>query len=141
MLYSKQTGGFYASEVHGNSIPSDAVEISDVAYEELLEGQSNGLRIVGATDGNPMLVDQDPPGAVKVVSMRQARLALHGAGLLTAVESAIDGLPSPQKEAARIEWEYSQEVHRDRPFVQTLGVAIGLNDEQLDALFTQAAAL
>ena len=82
-----------------------------------------------------------PPPIPQVVTMRQARLALLGAGLLAQVDAAIDALQSPAKEAARIEWEYSQEVHRDRPFVQTLGAAMGLSDGQLDALFTQAAAL
>lgn len=82
-----------------------------------------------------------PPQVPQVVTMRQARLALLGAGLLAQVETAIDALSSPQKEAARIEWEYSQEVHRDRPFVQALGAAMGLSNEQLDALFTTAAGL
>ncbi|WP_288253753.1 hypothetical protein [uncultured Hydrogenophaga sp.] len=77
----------------------------------------------------------------QVVTMRQARLALLDAGLLAQVDAAIEALPGPQKQAARIEWEYSQEVRRDRPFVQTLGAAMGLSDEQLDALFTTAAGL
>lgn len=80
-----------------------------------------------------------PPPAV--VTMRQARLALLAGGLLAAVEDSIDALPSPQREAARIEWEYSQEVHRDRPFVQLLGAGMGLTEAQLDNLFTQAAQL
>lgn len=83
----------------------------------------------------------EPPQVPQVVTMRQARLALLGAGLLTQVDTAINALPSPQKEAASIEWEYSQEVHRDRPFVALLGAAMGLNDQQLDDLFTVAATL
>jgi hypothetical protein len=79
--------------------------------------------------------------APAVVTMRQARLALLGAGLLQLVEDAIAGMPSPQKEAARIEWEYSQEVHRNRPFVLALSGALGLNDEQLDSLFLTASKL
>jgi len=79
--------------------------------------------------------------APAVVTMRQARLALLGAGLLQQVDLAIDALPEPQRSAARIEWDYSSEVHRDRAFVQQLGQALGLSDEQLDALFIQAAAL
>jgi len=77
----------------------------------------------------------------QVVTMRQARLALLGAGLLAQVDAAIEALPEPQKSAARIEWDYSSEVHRDRAFVQQLGAALGLTDQQLDDLFTQAAAL
>lgn len=81
------------------------------------------------------------PDVPQVVTMRQARLALLGAGLLQQVDQAINVLPEPQQSAARIEWDYSSEVHRDRDFVQQLGQALGLSDEQLDALFIQAAAL
>lgn len=76
-----------------------------------------------------------------VVTMRQARLALLQQGLLSQVQIAIDSLPSPQKEAAQIEWDYSSEVHRDEPFVQLLGAALGLSDKQFDDLFILAAGL
>ena len=82
-----------------------------------------------------------PPVVPQIVTMRQARLALLGAGLLAQVGAAINALPEPDQTAARIEWEYSSEVHRDKPFVQMLGGALGLTGEQLDNLFTQAAQL
>jgi hypothetical protein len=85
--------------------------------------------------------DPDPAPIPSVVTMRQARLALLGAGLLGSINAAIDALPSPQKEAALIEWEYSQEVHRNRPFVQLLAAELGLTNEQLDNLFIEAAQL
>lgn len=75
------------------------------------------------------------------VTMRQARLALLAAGLLANVDTSIDSLPSPTKEAARIEWDYSSTVERHRGLVQSLGAAMGLTDAQLDALFIQAATL
>ena len=75
------------------------------------------------------------------VTMRQARLALLGAGLLASVDAAIDSLPSPQKEAARIEWEYATEVQRSSGLVSMMGVALGLDDAALDALFIEAAVL
>lgn len=75
------------------------------------------------------------------VTMRQARLALLGAGLLDDVEAAIAALPSPQKEAAKIEWEYSQEVQRHNGFVSVLAPMLGMTAEQTDALFVQAATL
>jgi hypothetical protein len=77
----------------------------------------------------------------RVVTMRQARLALLGAGLLLDVDAAIDNLSEPAKSAARIEWEYSGEVHRDKALVQALAPALGLTDAQLDQLFTTAGAL
>lgn len=82
-----------------------------------------------------------PPMVPSAVTMRQARLALLGAGLLASVDAAIDGLPSPQKEAARIEWEYATEVQRSSGLVPMMVVALGLDDAALDALFIEAAAL
>jgi hypothetical protein len=75
------------------------------------------------------------------VTMRQARLALLGAGKLAAVESAIAALPEPAKTAALIEWEYSNEVQRHNGFVSQLAPALGMTEAQLDALFVQAASL
>jgi hypothetical protein len=77
----------------------------------------------------------------KEVTMRQARLALLAAGLMDDITAAIESLPSPQKEAAKIEWEYSQTVERNRGFVLLLGSALGLTSIQLDNLFIIASKL
>lgn len=77
----------------------------------------------------------------EAVTMRQARLALLGAGLLDAITNAIESLPSPQKEYAKISWEYSQEVQRYNGFVSTLAPALGLTENDIDALFLQAKTL
>lgn len=82
-----------------------------------------------------------PSPVPQSVTMRQARLALLAIGKLTAVAVAINSLPSPHKEAAQIEWEYSATVERHRPFVAMLAPALGLSDAALDALFTAAAKL
>lgn len=75
------------------------------------------------------------------VTMRQARLALLGAGLLDDVETAIDAMSDPAKAAARIEWDYSNTLRRDHPLVATLGAGLGLTGGQLDDLFIAAGAL
>lgn len=75
------------------------------------------------------------------VTMRQARLALLGAGMLPSIATAIAALPSPQKEAAEIEWEYSQEVQRHNGFVSVLAPSLGMTEAQTDALFIAAAGL
>ena len=75
------------------------------------------------------------------VSMRQARLALLASGKLGDVETALEGLPSPAREAARIEWEYATEVRRDSPLVTSLAPALALDNAALDALFVLAAGL
>lgn len=99
-------------------------------------------RIGDLWDGEVFTPPPPPPPVVpSAVTMRQARLALLGAGLLDDVDAAINALPSPQKEAARIEWEYSQEVQRHNGLVSVLAPSLGLTPEQTDALFVQAAKL
>lgn len=93
-------------------------------------------------EGEAILPYVAPPTPVPTaVTMRQARLALLGAGLLDDVEAAINSLPSPQKEAARIEWDYSSEVQRYNGFVSTLAPMLGLDDAALDQMFITAATL
>ncbi len=75
------------------------------------------------------------------VPMRQARLALLNNGMLPTVNAAIAAMTGSAGEAARIEWEYSQEVQRNKALVQQLAPVLGLNDAQLDALFMYAATL
>ena len=77
----------------------------------------------------------------EVVTMRQARLALLGAGLLAQVNTAVANMPGAEGDAARIEWEYAQEVRRDSPLVAGLSAALGLSDETKDNLFKVAAGL
>lgn len=77
----------------------------------------------------------------QAVTMRQARLALLGAGLYTNVNAAVAAMPGATGDAARIEWEFSSTVGRHRPLVTALGTALGLSDAQLDALFIAAGAL
>lgn len=85
--------------------------------------------------------EPQPPQVPAAVTMRQARLALLGAGLLDDVDAAINAMTSPQREAAKIEWEYSQEVQRHNGFVSVLAPILGLTEAQTDALFIGAAQL
>jgi len=104
---------------------------------------SDGQSAIFAGDGW-IVADEEPPIAASVpaeVTMRQARLALHAAGKLTAVNAAINALPDPPKTAALIEWEYSNAVRRDSQFVALLGPALGLDAAGLDALFIAASKL
>ena len=84
----------------------------------------------------------EEPTGVRVVSMRQARLALLQAGLLSQVEATIAAIEDAgQRQAVQIEWEYAAEVNREHPWVQSLATALGLTEGQLDDLFTLAATL
>lgn len=87
-------------------------------------------------DGSPAR-----PQVPQSVTMRQARLALHSISRLSAVDTAINSLPEPDRTKARIEWDYSNELQRSNPFVTLLGQAIGLTPGEIDDLFIKAAAI
>ena len=83
-----------------------------------------------------------PTQAVSIpdsVTMRQARLALSEAGLLSSVNAAIASMEGRQKEVAEIEWEYAQEVQRNSGLVPVLGASLGLSEKDLDNLFLRAS--
>jgi len=83
----------------------------------------------------------NPPVVIIIpssVTMRQARLALLQAGLLTTVDTAI---ANGTDEAMKIEWEYTTSIERDWSSLITLTTAIGMTSEQLDDLFLLASTL
>ena len=66
MFYSKSTGGFYDRAIHSDNIPADAVEITEAEHAALIEGQSQGKRIVADGNGFPILVDPPKPTAADI---------------------------------------------------------------------------
>ena len=74
-----------------------------------------------------------------IVTMKQARLALLDAGLLPTVNSAIAGLTGSAGDAARIEWEFSADIHRGDDLVTQISGGLGLTSTQIDALFISAS--
>ncbi len=132
--YSPDTGELIRTET-----PAEWMELTDVAPPEFDPATAGCFWRGDHWEIVPGEVPSDP--VPEVVTMRQARLALLGAGLLAQVNTAVANIPGTEGDAARIEWEYAQEVRRDSPLVQSLIPALGMNDASLDALFTAAAAL
>ena len=142
MLYSRSTNGFYSKEIHGATVPHDAIEVKDDVYKSLLEGQSSGLRIVPGPDGLPTLSDPLPPPPPTSVTMRQARLALLLAGKLDDVDASLSRIENDvDRRSAQIEWEFAQTVDRGSPWVSNLATELGLSASDLDTLFITASTL
>ena len=102
-----------------NLLPSGSVKITDEEAEQI------------------KLASTPAPAIPRIVSMRQARLALLQAGLLSTVSGAI----AAGGEADQIEWEYAAEVNRNQPLVQNMKAGLNLSEDDLDNLFTLAASL
>jgi hypothetical protein len=78
----------------------------------------------------------------KSITPRQARQALIISGIgPEQIVTALNTLPSPTKELALAEWEYSTEFFRDRPIVKSVSTMLGWSEMQLDELFIYAGSL
>lgn len=105
---------------------------------------ADGFEIPFAILDSPVITDVSDSinkSVPQEVTMRQARQALMGAGLLGNVQAAINSLSEPEKTKAQIEWDYSNTLQRDNSFVAVLGAALGLTREDIDNLFIEGAKM
>lgn len=133
---------FYSPDTHElivTGVPSDWMGRTDLAPPSFDAATQSAFFVDGAWQ---VQTATPPITPIPVsVSMRQARLALLGAGLLASVNAAVAAIPGAQGDAARIEWEYAQEVRRDSALVQSLASALALDATALDSLFVTAGVL
>lgn len=119
------------------TIVADSIEAAQALYPSMLCVARGSAEDLAAVDAPTQAAQQ----AVMAVTQRQARLALLAAGKLAAANAALNALPGPSGDAARIAWEYASEIRRDDPLVSSLGAVLGLDAAGLDALFAVAATL
>ena len=76
-----------------------------------------------------------------ILSAVQVRLALLGAGItFSMVDAVIDALPpGVDRDTARTYWEYAVQFQRSHPFIGVFAGALGLSDQQVDAMWRAAA--
>ncbi len=100
--YSGQTGGFYVSAIHGDKIPSDAVEITEEVHDALLAGLSSGQSIVLDANGTPTLQRAiDPRSEAQILADAKA---LSGAAMLRWIEAFTAPLTAKYPSAERAMW-------------------------------------
>lgn len=71
IFYSAYERGFFFSNIHGENIPSDAVEITSDEHKALLDAQSAGKCIEADANGRPVAVD--PPAAPVAELLQRAK--------------------------------------------------------------------
>lgn len=106
MIYSSSTGGFYDTAVHGDSIPTDAVEISQEKYEALFQGQRDGMVIVSDDNGYPMLSlppTEDPAALAKIALDNKVQIATQQIAI---IKPAVDGgYAKPEHTQLLADWQ------------------------------------
>lgn len=125
-----------------NTVDGTADQVGFLGDSAKLIPEGVNVSIGWGWNGSSFTEPPPPPKYVPhEVTMRQGRLALLSAGLLGNVATAINSLSEPDKSIANIEWEYSNALQRDNPFVSTLGAALGLTSDQIDDLFIAASKI
>lgn len=122
--------------------PEDDISKNLTRSAELIDGE--WMEVWTVTDADTEVVAERFASrrAGMVVTMRQARLALLGAGLLALVEGSLAAIgDDAERAAAQITWEFATEVRRTDPLLAALGPALGLDDAAIDALFAVAETL
>jgi hypothetical protein len=112
-----------------------SVALSDADASAIREGRA-------AWDAATRSVVALPPVVPESVTPYQFRVALLRSGVsLAQVDAMIDALPQPQRDEARVAWEYGLEVRRDHPLIAQFAAALGMDETAIDAAFVEAARL
>lgn len=84
---SASTRGFYVQEIHGSSIPDDAIEISEELHSELLNGQDRGLLIDWSSGIPTLAAAPETPPKLRIAERRYqaetAGITVNGMALPT----------------------------------------------------------
>lgn len=133
------------AHVVSNGVVINTIEVEDLSFpvdEELLLIAGDVGGIGWTWDGvrlAPPVMPEEPVPVPALVTRFQARMALRNAGLF---DQATALMADPATPITVVEaWESAQEFRRDSPNVQSMAVALGLDDQALDELFIAAAVI
>ena len=123
-------------------------DVSDDAWVDMVKRNQDHLTYISAEpwwegsgyDIAALIAGADmtpPPPPAPVISMRQAQLALLGAGMLDEVEAKI----ATADKKVQVYWRTSTELHRDNEILIGVATTLGMTSEQIDQLFETAKTL
>lgn len=134
-------GSIMRAHVITDGVITNTLDVDSLdAIPGLIAADTGGIGD-SVVDGVIVPAPAPPVPVPQSVTMRQARLALHAAGLLSSVDAAIASMQEPTKTAAAIEWEYASAVERNAGLVPAMAAALGMSEADIDDLFIAAAAL
>lgn len=126
----------YGSEDFGHVV-TDTTEHHSARLLQIL-GENPAQVLQAAIDGTPLSL---PPRVPREIAAWRAKAVLEIAGLLPQVEALITAMPEPAGTVVRRAWHDNAPLERQGQTVLSLSSSLNLSDEQLDAMFIQAASL
>lgn len=112
-----------------SSLLTTATQLKDEALATVASLQAQLTAILGP------IVD----GVPQVISKYQGKKVLKMHGLLDVVMNYMSTLAATDD--VRLAWDDAADWHRTSPFVTALGYMLGLSDQNIDAMFTEAKAI
>lgn len=108
--------------------------------ERLLQilGNDPAAVLQAALDGSPRPLPQRVP---REIAAWRAKAVIEMAGLMPQVEAHIASVPDAAAVIVRRAWDDNAPLQRHGQTVLALSAALALSDEQVDAMFIQAATL
>lgn len=116
IYFSAGLGGFLFEQdrqAYENGIgwPADALEISPNEYDQLLEGQTNGMTITANADGYPELVPTDANSVEALEAQKQGRLKeADSVTMVWRTELAMGSINDEDKEKLKNWIQYYKDV-------------------------------
>lgn len=127
-----------------NNVITNVVEASpefaeEQGWIELPQNVTIGWAYSAGIFEPPSTRPQEP--TFPTLTRKQLRNGLLSIGVTSAeVEAQIGTIADPmEREAALIDWQETQAYQRTNPLVNQIGVAMGLPEEQIDALWMWSA--
>lgn len=113
--------------------------LSDSEYESHLQTHQAAFDawLITAPKNIQPVTNQQLRSALVMTSYSQNKPNLHP----EAIRAFIDTLPEPNRSMALQQWEYSNEMLRNNPLVNSLAGALGLTAQDLDNLWNYARTL
>lgn len=139
-LYSKSTGCIYLSDVHGEAIPADAVQIPEDRYNEVIANPAPGKIRSHDSDGLPILIDAPPfvPSGVELCK------AIDSAADSARLKVAGDPLRAIEYERAAAEAQIFKDAGYPVESVPRTVAAYAINgrtaQESADSILAESAA-
>ena len=122
---------YYKNETNGEVFGFDETDPTQLPYMQVAI-DAGYTDITGSYPPEPILVSIVPN-----VTAVQIRLQLNKQGLRTQVETAIASGSQDLKD----KWQYGNMFSSTDSDIQAMATSLGLTQEQLDTLFTEAATL
>ena len=142
MEYARIVGGSVAEIIQGTDVPIAERFHPSIVATLVAVPDGSGVGEGWAYTNGEFAPPEPAASLIPDITARQLRLWLLSQGVsLVDVDNAIAALPADQREAARVEWEYSAVYRRTHPLIESIGDMLQFTDAEIDTGFLAAAVL